>query len=125
MRALPTMLCAAAIGVLTWAVGPSIAQSTFPNPVVTQTTLTGAAAQVIAANPTRRSIRICNVGATNAIWVWPGALSPPKSAEILAPVTSNVSKCIEPPSGVVGSNGAQWNAVITAGSSGSVSVEEW
>lgn len=125
MRAILAMLCAAAVGVLTWAFGPALAQTTFPNPVVTQTTLTGAAALIIAANPTRRSIRICNVGATNAIWVWPGALSPPKSAEILAPVASNVSKCIEPPAGVVGSNGAQWNAVITGGSTGSVSVEEW
>lgn len=125
MRALLAILTAAAIGVLTWAVGPSIAQTTFPGPVLTQTTLTTAAATVITANPTRRSIRICNVGPTNAIWLWPGALSPPKSAEILAPVTSNVTKCIEPPSGLIGGNGAQWNAIINGGATGSVSVEEW
>lgn len=125
MRALFAMLCAAAIGVITWAFGPALAQSTFPNPVVTQTTLAAAALQVIGQNPTRRSIRICNVGATNAVWVWPGALSPPKSVDLLAPVTSNVVTCHSPPSGVVGSNGAQWNAIVNGGSSGSVTVEEW
>lgn len=125
MRAIFAILTAAAIGVATWAVSPLMAQSTFPNPVLTQTTLTTAAATVITANPTRRSIRICNVDPTNAIWIWPGSLTPPKSDDKLAPVTSNVVSCHTPPSGVVGSNGAQWNAIVAGGTSGSVSVEEW
>lgn len=123
MRAILAILTAAAIGVAIWAV-PSMAQTTFPNPVTTVTTLTTAAAQVIAQNPTRRSIRLCNAGAT-AIWIWSGSLAPAKSGELLPPVTANVTACMTPPAGLVGSNGAQWNAIINSGSAGTVSVEEW
>jgi hypothetical protein len=124
MRVILAMLSAAAIGVLTWFLGPAIAQTTFPGPVLTQTTLATIPATVITQNPSRRSIRICNVG-TTAIWLWPGSLAPAKSAEKLAPVTSNVTACINPPNGLIGGTGAQWNAQIDGATAGSVSVQEW
>ncbi len=125
MRALLAILTAAAIGVLTWAVPSSIAQTTFPAPAVTTTTLTTAAASVVSANPSRRSVRVCNVGGTNAIWIWAGAPTSPKSMDELPAVASAVVSCWTPPNGVVGGIGAQFSAIIQGGSSGAVSVEEY
>ena len=125
MRAIFAMLSAAAIGVLTWAFGPAIAQTTFPAPAVTTTTLTTAAASVVSANPPRRSLRVCNVGGTNAIWIWPGAPTSPKSMDELPAVASAVVSCWTPPNGVTGGLGAQFNAIIQGGSTGAVSVEEY
>lgn len=124
MRVILALLVASIAAIAAWII-PAWAQTTFPGPVLTQTTLTTAAATIITANPTRRSIRICNVGSTTAITIWPGSLTPPKTDEILAPVTSNVTTCYTPPNGIVTSAGAQWNAIINGGTAGSVSVEEW
>lgn len=124
MRALLAILTAAGLAVL-MSVGPPLAQTTGLNPFFTQTTLATAALQIIGQNSTRRSIRICNPGPTNAIWIWSGALSPAKSEFLLAPVTSNVITCFTPPADVSGAAGNQWNAIITGGSTGSAGVEEW
>jgi hypothetical protein len=125
MRVILAMLCAAAIGVLTWNFGPAIAQTTNLAPQITVTTLTTAAASVVSANPTRRSVRVCNVGGTNAVWIWAGAPTSPKSMDELPAVASAVVSCWTPPNGVVGGIGAQFSAIIQGGSSGAVSVEEY
>ncbi len=125
MRALLAILTAAAIGVATWAIVPLQAQTTALAPFVTTTALTTTAATVVTANPTRRSVRVCNVGGTNPIWIWAGALSPAKSMDELPAVASAVVSCWTPPNGVVGGLGAQFNAIIQGGSTGAVSVEEY
>jgi len=120
------MLVTAVVCAVLAATLPAIAQNTGLNPVATATSLTGTAGQqIIASNPTRRSIRICNTGATNAVWIWPGSSATTLVSDyVLAPVTSNVPACYTPPTGVVGATGAQWNAKSSGGTS-TVSVEEW
>jgi len=105
------------------------AQPTPTNPVLTVTTVPGnTATLIIAANPTRRSIRICNTGATNAVWIWPGSATI-VSDYILAAVASSVITCYTPPSGITASPNATANnsfyayTGVTAGTT--VSVEEW
>ena len=121
MKAIVSILVAGFLAAATWLVPGADAQSTFPGPVVTVTALSAAtAAQIIGANPSRRSIQICNVGASNPVTIWPGLISPVLSGYTLPPVTSNVTACFTPPTGLAGGMGAVWNGLSSSGTSVSV-----
>jgi hypothetical protein len=58
-------LCAAAyVGSLKAQVGANL-------PFVTGVTVQNSVTTVVAANPSRRGLKICNVGATNDVWIAP------------------------------------------------------
>jgi hypothetical protein len=104
------------------------AQTTNLTPAVTVTSVTSAVGvQVIASNPGRKSIQICNVG-TGIVWIWPGALTPAVSAYELPALASGTTVCFTPPvfsGGPSGSGlGNSWNAQAVS-TTGPVSVFEW
>lgn len=112
----------------------ALAQTGQLSPVATSgaiVPLTNSVAQIVGTNPSRHSIRICNTGATNALWVWPGPLATVVSDYVLAPIASNVITCYTPPAGLVAGDagargiGNSWNghAIGTIGTT--FSVEEW
>lgn len=115
---------------------PRLAQAQIgsASPVVTSGAIlpsTNSVAQIIGTNPTRHSIRICNTGVTNALWVWPGALGTITSDFILAPISSNVITCYTPPTGVVANSpgaigmGNSFNGHAIGVNGTTYSVEEW
>lgn len=115
------LACAVSAGVV-------MAQVGFLAPIATVTTFSGAAAaaQIVASNPSRKSIQICNSG-TNILWIWPGNTSPAVSAYELPALSTGTTTCFTPPTGAAGtagSAGAQWNAQPTA-APGQVTVFEW
>ena len=58
-------LCAAAyVGSLKAQVGANL-------PFVTGVTVQNSVTTIVAANPSRRGLKICNVGATNQVWIAP------------------------------------------------------
>jgi hypothetical protein len=121
----PTLI-AAAIAASSWSIPQLHAQATAIRPVVTTKTLTlTTASLLVTTNPTRRSIRICNTGATNAIWVWAGPASPVLSDYILAPVTSNVIACYTPPTAITNDASQQYSAQAVGSGGSTVSIEEW
>lgn len=92
---------------------PALAQTTFPGPVATACAVTTSSGTCINANPSRRSIEICNVGA-GVIWISPGAAAAAANggtSYLLAPVTTPTVQCYRTPTNVVGGAGAQWNAI--------------
>jgi len=123
---LPTLV-AAAIAAATAYIPPSFGQGTTAiRPVVTTKTLTlTTASLLVATNGSRRSIRICNTGATNAIWVWAGPASPVLSDYILAPVTSNAIACYTPPTAITNDASQQYSAQAVGSGGSTVSIEEW
>ena len=107
----------------------AVAQVGFLGPVVTITNVNSTASlQIIGQNPSRRSIEICNVGATNGVWIAPGAFpggaAPANmSAYEIPPVASNLSACYTLPTGAgggagtVASVGNSWFAQAATGTS--------
>jgi hypothetical protein len=94
------------------------AQTTFNGPVMTTITLTTTAStQIIAANPSRRLIQICNVGASNGVWIAPTVPAVANASIPLSALATLVATCYtSPPIGIGGSaagggNGAAWNAI--------------
>jgi hypothetical protein len=92
------------------------AQTTFTGPVMTTVTLTTTAStQIIAANPSRRLIQICNVGASNGVWIAPTVPAVANASIPLSALSTLVDTCYtsppvaNPPAG--GGNGAAWNAI--------------
>ncbi len=112
------MACAMSFGIVH-------AQNTNLGPVATVTSVaSGPGVQIIGANPTRKSIRICNVG-TGLIWIWPGPLSPPLSAYELPALASGTTTCWESSTTAGGAGiGNSWNAGA-ASTTGPVSVFEF
>lgn len=94
------------------------AQTTFTGPVMTTVTLTTTAStQIITANPSRRLIQICNVGASNGVWIAPTVPAVANASIPLSALATLVATCYtSPPIGIGGSaagggNGAAWNAI--------------
>jgi hypothetical protein len=127
MRILPFIAAALLAGAA--AIGLAHAQSTnlAPNATVTTTTSATPSALIIGTNPSRRQIRICNVG-TTVIWIWPGPVTPTVSAYELPALSSGTTTCFTPPDAVAGPQGVgegqQWSMESVAGG-GSASVFEW
>ncbi|HZP77524.1 MAG TPA: hypothetical protein VFB45_15375 [Pseudolabrys sp.] len=81
---------------------------------------------LVAANPTRRFLKICNAGATNPVWICPAGVTPAANAAgcfVIAPVASNVTSC-DPFPAIPGLNTAAWNAIATGGAT-NVTVWEY
>lgn len=127
------------LAAMSWYGAPLYAQSTVINPVVSSGSLpANQSVQLVAPNPGRKSIRICNTGASNNVWIWP--LNVPSgttqtaaqavSDYVLAPLASNVISCYTPPTGIAG-GGYEKTAGPTngyfgySGTGSNVSVEEW
>lgn len=130
-----TMFAAATIAAITlsglaswWA----RAQPTSIGPWTTVTSVTtGAAVQIGALNPTRRSFTICDNSATGGVYILP-ALTPGGAA--VNPTTTQgiflaANACFSPPANLLASGnaagGAQaWNAIAVSNTS-IVSFTEW
>ena len=113
MRKVCVLIVAAVIAVATFYLLPAVAQTTFPGPVATACAVTTSSGTCINANPTRRAIEICNVGA-GVIWISPGSAAAAANggtSYLLAPVTTPTVQCYRTPTNVVGGAGAQWNAI--------------
>ena len=106
-------------GAMAASIFTATAQSTFTGPVMTTVTLTTTAStQIIAANPSRRLIQICDVGASNGVWIAPTVPAVANASIPLSALSTLVSTCYtSPPSpglqgtGGGGGNGAAWNAI--------------
>ena len=107
------------IGFLLSQVPLAVAQApnTNPQPVATGCQVGTASSQCIAANPSRKSIQICNPSASIVVWIAPNpttAAANGGGSVSIAPVSSNVTSCFTPPTGAGGNTtnvGAQWNAI--------------
>jgi hypothetical protein len=104
---------------------------TFNKPVRSQQTTTSPSAlqslslpttaggtTVVLANPTRKGLRMCNVGATNTAWVCPNGITPAAATAgcyPLAPVTSGITTCIVEPSSATAPDTQQWNGLAVTG----------
>jgi len=112
------------------------AQVTANLPFATNVVVGTSSIQLIGANPTRRSITICNgAAATNNIAVAPAPITPVSGGAggvgiQIAAATSSVPNCFTPPPNLVnpagsqGGAGAAWNAIASAAST-NVLVLEW
>src|ERR1700691_1168030 len=102
------------IGYLISQVPVAFAQNTNPVPVATGCQVGTASSQCIAANPSRRSIQICNPSASITVWIAPGSTTAAANgggSVSIPPVSSNTTTCFTPPTGAGGGNtnvGAQW-----------------
>jgi hypothetical protein len=131
------VLCAAAFSTLDL----GRAQITQLVPVVSSGSLpANQAVQLIAPNPTRHTIRICNTGGTNALWIFPSNLPSGStlaatatavvSDYILAAVASSVITCYTPPTGAFAGNAGPFPGATNgwfgySGSGTTAAVEEW
>ena len=99
------------------------AQPTLALPFATVTTGVTTSTQIVGANPTRRSIQICNAGTGNVFALPVGSGTPANNNGL--PITTLT--CFTQPtvtaSGTSGSGGAAWNAFATA--STNILVLEW
>lgn len=130
---------AAVIAALISSVDLSNAQPTILTPTVSAGSLpANQVVQLIAPNPTRRAIRICNTGPTNNLWIFPStnpsgttlSTTAAVSDYVLAPLASNVISCYTPPTGMTVNASGQANGGTTgyygySGSGTNASVEEW
>lgn len=122
-RLLLTSAVALALGGIAYMadLGHPIAQTTFPGPVATAVAVTNAGVQLVAANPSRRAIEICNTGGTNGLWIWPGATATPVSFREIPPVASSATTCYVSPL-VGGGAGAAWQGMSLTTTAG---IVEW
>jgi len=83
-------------------------------PFGTSVTLTTSAAQLIAANPSRRALTICTPGSTNVVAIAPAPLTPaqPAGPGIIITGTATSSTCFT--TALVGSAQGAWNGVASA-----------
>ena len=121
MRALRFLgVTAAVLGIIGYLISQvpvALAQAvnTNPVPVATGCQVGTASSQCIAANPTRRSIQICNPSGSITVWIAPGSTTAAANgggSVSIPPVSSTT--CFTPPTGAGGGNtnvGAQWNAI--------------
>jgi hypothetical protein len=128
---------ALALSAAAWFVPSSHAQPTIITPTISAGSLAaGTVATTLAIpNPTRHSIRICNTGSSNVVWIWPNNSSTcigvtPVSGYVIAPIASNVIACYTPPTGIVGTSAGGVTGPTTGYCGNSilattVSVEEW
>jgi hypothetical protein len=119
---------AAALAIITSAalaymVSVAWAQVTLPLPLATSTVIGTSSTQAIAANPSRRSIQICNGAstATNVCNIAPVGITPTISATIGVGAVVAGGACFTPPGNLgVGTSGggagAAWNAICTTAS---------
>lgn len=112
---------------------PAKSQVTVGLPFATNVSVTTSSAQLIGANPSRRSIQICTPGNTNVVAIAPAPLVPvqPGGPGFIMTGTATQSTCFTPPSnyssggsgGSQGGAGAAWNAIASATTN--VLVLEW
>jgi hypothetical protein len=105
---------------------PTVAQVGASLPFVSGVTVGNSVTTIVAANPTRRGIKICNVGATNDVWIAPvntsGTTVAPAAlgagsfvlSRNSAAAANVVNNCINMPADVGGGG----SAVVTAGFAG-------
>jgi hypothetical protein len=113
-----------AVAAVVFLAGPSRSQPTASLPFATAVTVANSSTLVVAANPSRRGLKICNVGATNDVWIAPintsgapivvaalgaGSFLLSRNSAAAANVTNN---CLNMPADVGGA------AVATAGFNG-------
>jgi hypothetical protein len=97
------------------------AQTTGITPSPTQSlTLptTAGGTTILLQNPTRKAMRICNAGATNAAWICPAGVTPAANAAgcfPLAAVASGVITCFTDPLFMAAPDTAQWNGIAITG----------
>lgn len=125
---LSAVLCAITVAALAYMVSIAWAQPTNLGPTFTVTALTTAATNnAVPANPSRRSILLCNSSQTaaNLISFTTGNLTPTATNGILIPATpaQGVLSCFSPPSGIIGGLGAQINAIMVAGTANLIAIE--
>ena len=109
------------IASLVWSIMPALSQGTSLWPLATTITSisTTASVQIIAANPTRRLIQICNPSNTLSVWIAPAptAAAPFTAGSWLLPPiasTANFSNaCFTSP--IANSQGVAWNAITSEG----------
>jgi len=108
---------------VSWHINQPKAQPTLALPFATVTTGVTTSTQIVGANPTRRSIQICNAGTGNVFALPVGSGTPANNNGL--PITTLT--CFTQPtvtaSGTSGSGGAAWNAFATA--STNILVLEW
>ena len=118
-----TALALAVMLAVSWHVDRLAAQPTLALPFATVTTGVTTSTQIVGANPTRRSIQICNAGTGNVFALPVGSGTPANNNGL--PITTLT--CFTQPtvtaSGTSGSGGAAWNAFATA--STNILVLEW
>lgn len=106
------------------------AQLTIAMPIATVSAMTNASSQIIAANPTRKSIQICNPTAV-VMTIIPGTTaavaggSTTGNGITLPAVASGVTSCYTPPfyNSAPGA-GAAWQGIL-ASSTGNALIMEW
>ena len=98
-------------------------------PFVTGVSVGNSVTTIVAANPTRRGLKICNVGATNDVWIAPvntsGTTVAPAAlgagsfllSRNSAAAANVVNNCINMPADVTGGS-ATTPTVVTAGFAG-------
>lgn len=105
--------------------GLALAQVGALGPFVTAVTIPTSPTQIVPANPSRRSIQICNAG-TTVLWIWPGNATAVSAYELPA-LSSGTTVCFSPPTGGggdAGRAGAAWYASSVT-SAGNASAFEW
>lgn len=110
---------------LAMSLGAVFAQTGAGAPFVTSVAVATSSTAVVAANPSRKSIQICNAG-TTVVWIWPGT-STALSAYELPALATGTTTCFSPPTGAAGaagSAGAAWYAASVS-AAGLVSAFEW
>ena len=116
MRLYKISAVAIAVAALGYYLVPAFAQMTTLGPVATVTAIPSQTTTAIAtANPSRKALQICNVGASSTTWIWPGPSTTPISAYSLPAISSGTIVCFTPPSSLREAGiGASWYAVSGA-----------
>ena len=133
IRAMPAFFVIAFVAVL-WLVALALgvkAQTTNLNPAGTAVSATtgdnGASRQIIAANPTRRQLQICNPSASVIWWIAPSPITAAANGAGsigLPAVSSGTTTCYTTPNGFPNSVGAAWNG-IPASTPAALSIYEF
>jgi hypothetical protein len=102
------------------------AQPTLSLPFATVTSVGASAVQILPANPSRRSVTLCNPSASLIMYAAPLGTTPTSGG---SGVPIPVSSCFSPPpltaSGTTGGAGAGWNAIMSGAGPTNVLALEW
>jgi hypothetical protein len=113
------LIAAACIGIVK-------AQPTLSLPFATVTSVGASAVQILPANPSRRSVTLCNPSASLIMYAAPLGTTPTSGG---SGVPIPVSSCFSPPpltaSGTTGGAGAGWNAIMSGAGPTNVLALEW
>jgi len=126
---LPAIATAVALAIGYLVYFPIGAKSATTNlgPFATGVTLnTTAATSIIAANPSRAALQICNPSA-NVVWISPSTITPAANGAgsySLPAVSSGTIVCYSSPSSIDGGLGAAWSA-ITATTPTTLTIYEY